>query len=169
MAAIIRRDRHDREAPAATVVAREIIAKLSETRKASILSDPQMAKACSHPIRARMVRLLGDAPACEPCRGKGHRKEETCKECKGSGRQALSPNDLKHAIGVHLGVVSYHMRMLREYDAVSLIRTEPRRGALAHFYGLSPRGREVHAELPSFDELPPIPVASANGATAVAV
>jgi len=33
-----------------------------------------------------------------------------------------------------LGVVSYHVRMLRDYDCVELVRTEPRRGALQHFY-----------------------------------
>jgi hypothetical protein len=33
-----------------------------------------------------------------------------------------------------VGNISYHVRILRELDCVELIRTEPRRGALAHFY-----------------------------------
>jgi hypothetical protein len=37
-------------------------------------------------------------------------------------------------LGAPLGVVSYHVRMLRDYDCVELVRTEPRRGALQHFY-----------------------------------
>ena len=43
-----------------------------------------------------------------------------------------------------LGVVSYHVRMLRDYDCVELVRTEPRRGALQHFYRATAR--------PNFDE-----------------
>jgi len=38
-----------------------------------------------------------------------------------------------------LGVVSYHVRMLRDYDCVELVRTEPRRGALQHFYRATAR------------------------------
>jgi hypothetical protein len=33
-----------------------------------------------------------------------------------------------------VGNVSYHVRILREFGCVELVRTEPRRGALAHFY-----------------------------------
>jgi hypothetical protein len=35
--------------------------------------------------------------------------------------------------------VSYHVRMLRDYDCVELVRTEPRRGALQHFYRATAR------------------------------
>jgi hypothetical protein len=46
-----------------------------------------------------------------------------------------SPNDLATALGdTPLGVVSYHVRMLRDYDLLEMTRTEPRRGALQHFY-----------------------------------
>ena len=37
-------------------------------------------------------------------------------------------------LGVPLGVASYHIRMLRQYECVELVRTEPVRGALQHFY-----------------------------------
>ena len=33
-----------------------------------------------------------------------------------------------------LGVVAYHMRMLKQYDMIYETRTQPRRGALEHFY-----------------------------------
>ena len=36
-------------------------------------------------------------------------------------------------------MVSYHVRMLRDYDCVELVRTEPRRGALQHFYKATAR------------------------------
>jgi DNA-binding transcriptional ArsR family regulator len=45
-----------------------------------------------------------------------------------------SPGALAEALDAPLGVVSYHVRMLRDYGLVELTRTEPRRGALQHFY-----------------------------------
>jgi DNA-binding transcriptional ArsR family regulator len=45
-----------------------------------------------------------------------------------------TPVALAEALDAPLGVVSYHVRMLRDYGLVELTRTEPRRGALAHFY-----------------------------------
>jgi DNA-binding transcriptional ArsR family regulator len=66
------------------------------------------AKAYSHPLRARILRLLGEG--------------------------VRSPGDLAVELGKPLGVVSYHVRMLRDYGMVELVRTEPRRGALQHFY-----------------------------------
>lgn len=48
-----------------------------------------------------------------------------------------TPNDIAVRIGEPLGVVSYHCRMLRDYEVIALDRTEPRRGALQHFYGFA--------------------------------
>jgi DNA-binding transcriptional ArsR family regulator len=45
-----------------------------------------------------------------------------------------SPSELADALGEPLGNVSYHVRILRELDCLELVRTEPRRGALEHFY-----------------------------------
>lgn len=45
-----------------------------------------------------------------------------------------TPSQIAEVLGNPLGVVSYHMRMLRDYGLVTEVRTEPRRGALAHFY-----------------------------------
>jgi hypothetical protein len=47
---------------------------------------------------------------------------------------AASPSELAAALGEPLGNVSYHMRILLELDCLELVRTEPRRGALEHFY-----------------------------------
>ena len=44
------------------------------------------------------------------------------------------PRDLAELLQEPLGVVSYHVRMLRQYGLVELTKTEARRGALAHFY-----------------------------------
>jgi DNA-binding transcriptional ArsR family regulator len=45
-----------------------------------------------------------------------------------------SPKQLAQALGEPVGNISYHVRVLRELDCLELVRTEPRRGALAHFY-----------------------------------
>lgn len=65
-------------------------------------------KALAHPLRERILRALAEGES--------------------------SPGDLAETMGAPMGVVSYHMRMLRDYGLVELVRTEPRRGALKHFY-----------------------------------
>ena len=77
-------------------------------RPAGETSEARIAKALAHPLRARILQRLGERVA--------------------------SPCDLAVELGAPLGVVSYHVRMLRDYDCVELVRTEPRRGALQHFY-----------------------------------
>ncbi len=49
------------------------------------------------------------------------------------GRTA-SPNQLARELDLPLGRVSYHIRLLADLGAIELVRTEPRRGALEHFY-----------------------------------
>lgn len=71
-------------------------------------SEARIAKALAHPLRARILERLSE--------------------------RVLSPGDLALELGAPLGVVSYHVRMLRDYSCVELVRTEPRRGALQHFY-----------------------------------
>jgi DNA-binding transcriptional ArsR family regulator len=44
------------------------------------------------------------------------------------------PKELAALLDEPLGVVSYHVRMLTQYGLVELSRTEPKRGALAHYY-----------------------------------
>ena len=76
-------------------------------------SEARIAKALAHPLRARILQRLGERVA--------------------------SPGDLAVELDAPLGVVSYHVRMLRDYDCVELVRTEPRRGALQHFYKATAR------------------------------
>src|ERR1700750_352955 len=70
-------------------------------------SEARIAKALAHPLRARILQRLGE--------------------------RVLSPGDLAVELNAPLGVLSPHVRMLRDYDCVELVRTEPRRGALQHF------------------------------------
>src|SRR3954447_21226473 len=76
-------------------------------------SEARIAKALAHPLRARILQRLGE--------------------------RVSSPGELAAEFGAPLGVVSYHVRMLREYECVELVRTEPRRGALQHFYRATAR------------------------------
>ncbi len=71
--------------------------------------DERFAKAFSHPVRARILERLSE-------------------------HGVASPSELADALGEPLGTVSYHVRILRELDCLELVRTEPRRGALEHFY-----------------------------------
>src|SRR3954465_13822422 len=83
------------------------------TRPPGETSEARIAKALAHPLRARILQRLGERVA--------------------------SPGDLAVELGAPLGVVSYHVRMLRDYDCVELVRTERRRGALQHFYRATAR------------------------------
>jgi DNA-binding transcriptional regulator GbsR (MarR family) len=46
----------------------------------------------------------------------------------------MSPKELADELGAPLSDVSYHVRVLRELEAIELVRTEPVRGAVAHYY-----------------------------------
>src|SRR6188768_4571131 len=95
-------------------------------RPAGETSEARIAKALAHPLRARILQRLGERVA--------------------------SPGDLAVELGAPLGVVSYHVRMLRDYDCVELVRTEPRRGAVQHFYRATARpnlDKEQWRTLPS--------------------
>jgi DNA-binding transcriptional ArsR family regulator len=45
-----------------------------------------------------------------------------------------SPTQLADRLGESVGNVSYHVKVLADANAIKLVRTEPRRGALEHFY-----------------------------------
>jgi DNA-binding transcriptional ArsR family regulator len=70
--------------------------------------DEGLLKAIAHPLRHRLLSML-------------------------DGRTA-SPNELARELGLPLGRVSYHIRLLHDLGAIELVATEPRRGALEHFY-----------------------------------
>jgi DNA-binding transcriptional ArsR family regulator len=55
-----------------------------------------------------------------------------------------SPTELTDILsGPALGAVSYHVRQLRDYGLITETRTEPRRGALQHFYRRTPLADEL--------------------------
>ena len=73
----------------------------------------QLAKALAHPLRVRILTSLH--------------------------RGISSPNQLAQELDEPLGNVSYHVKTLLEYDCVELVKTEPRRGAVEHFYRATER------------------------------
>src|SRR3954449_5602585 len=72
------------------------------------LVDPRIAKALSHPMRARILMILNERVA--------------------------SPNEIADMIHERLPNVSYHVRALLKLDCVELVDTAQRRGAIEHYY-----------------------------------
>jgi DNA-binding transcriptional ArsR family regulator len=78
-----------------------------ETRHATVV-DPRLAKALSHPLRARIFVILNERVA--------------------------SPNEIAETLDERLPNVSYHTRALAELGCIELVRTAQRRGAIEHYY-----------------------------------
>jgi DNA-binding transcriptional ArsR family regulator len=72
------------------------------------LVDPRIAKALSHPMRARILRILNERVA--------------------------SPNEIAEMIEERLPNVSYHVRALLDLGTIELVDTAQRRGAIEHYY-----------------------------------
>jgi DNA-binding transcriptional ArsR family regulator len=72
------------------------------------LVDPRIAKALSHPMRARILGILDERVA--------------------------SPNEIADMIDERLPNVSYHVRALLDLGCIELVDTAQRRGAIEHYY-----------------------------------
>jgi DNA-binding transcriptional ArsR family regulator len=66
-------------------------------------------------------------------------------------KRVASPSELSKELEEPLGNVSYHVRILVQCDAIELVKTEPVRGALEHFYRATIR---THFDDESWTELP---------------
>jgi DNA-binding transcriptional ArsR family regulator len=86
---------------------------MAQTRTSPEGITQQLAKALAHPLRVRILTSLH--------------------------KGVSSPNQLSQELGEPLGNVSYHVKTLLEYDCVELVKTEPRRGAVEHFYRATER------------------------------
>jgi DNA-binding transcriptional ArsR family regulator len=67
-----------------------------------------VVKAIAHPLRHRILAILNERVA--------------------------SPKELADELDERLPNVSYHVKTLDELGAIELVRTEPRRGAVEHYY-----------------------------------
>lgn len=70
--------------------------------------DPRLVKAMGHPVRLQVLTLLNEGIA--------------------------SPNEMAQELGESIGNVAYHTRYLLDLGCIELVKTEPRRGAVEHFY-----------------------------------
>jgi DNA-binding transcriptional ArsR family regulator len=72
------------------------------------IDDPRLVKAFAHPLRIRILGIFEN--------------------------QTASPSEIADQLGVPLGNVSYHVRILADYGLIKLVRRTPRRGAIEHHY-----------------------------------
>ena len=81
----------------------------------------QLLSALKHPLRRQILKAVGT-------------------------EDAISPREISQAIGQPLSNVSYHVRVLAECDAITLVSTKPVRGSTQHFYCLdieAPWARQI--------------------------
>ena len=71
--------------------------------------DTDLLAALRHPLRRRILRLMADG-------------------------ETVSPRELAAALRAPLSNVSYHVRVLAERSALTLVETRPSRGSVQHFY-----------------------------------
>lgn len=94
-------------------------------RAAQEAVDEQLVKALSHSVRVQILSLMTDGE--------------------------WSPNMLHKELGVGLSQISYHVKVLKDFKLIELTKTEPRRGAVEHFYTATTRviiPEDVAAALP---------------------
>jgi DNA-binding transcriptional ArsR family regulator len=73
--------------------------------------DPALLAALAHPLRLSIMR---------------------------AATEEISPKKLADRLKGSVQLISYHVRILRDAGLLELKRTEPRRGAIEHFYSASP-------------------------------
>lgn len=71
--------------------------------------DNDLLVALRHPLRRRILRLLSE-------------------------REVISPLEMAIALDKPLSNVSYHVHVLLDCAAVTLVKTAPKRGSIQHFY-----------------------------------
>jgi DNA-binding transcriptional ArsR family regulator len=80
----------------------------AKARKTRDLLDIRLMKALSHKERVEVLSILSEREA--------------------------SPSELTEVVKASLGKIAYHVKVLKDFDLIELVRTAPRRGAVEHFY-----------------------------------
>lgn len=75
--------------------------------------NQSLVKALAHELRVEILAILNERMA--------------------------SPNELAKELNEGLSQVSYHVKVLKDYNCIELVKTEPRRGAVEHYYRASSR------------------------------
>jgi DNA-binding transcriptional ArsR family regulator len=91
------------------------LATKSKTKKRSTKSgvDQKLVKALAHPLRVEILVILNERMA--------------------------SPNELSKELEEGLSQVSYHVKVLKDFECIEMVKTEPRRGAVEHYYRATSR------------------------------
>lgn len=87
----------------------------------------------------RLVRALGH-----------HTRRSILKEMR--GEEEISPRELSQRLELPLSNISFHVRDLAECEAITLVRTQPVRGTVQHFYRFAVKAewaREILDNAPS--------------------
>lgn len=89
--------------------------KTSDKEKGTVreVVDQQLIKALAHPVRAQALSILNERVA--------------------------SPNEIAKELDQGVGHVSYHINVLKQCECIELVGTEPRRGAVEHYYRATTR------------------------------
>lgn len=99
---------------------------LKTKAKAKKLSLKQrLIKALAHPLRWQILALMNE--------------------------REWSPNELSGELVEELSQISYHVKVLKEFELIEMTRTEPRRGAVEHFYRAIERAHlptEISRDIP---------------------
>lgn len=91
------------------------MATKTKTKKKSKNSgvDQRLVKALAHPLRVEILIILNERMA--------------------------SPNELSKELEEGLSQVSYHVKVLKDFECIEMVKTEPRRGAVEHYYRATAR------------------------------
>jgi len=92
-----------------------LAAKTRTKKKAKSSSgvDQKLVKALAHPLRVEILTILNERMA--------------------------SPNELSKELDEGLSQVSYHVKVLKDFECIEMVKTEPRRGAVEHYYRATAR------------------------------
>lgn len=86
---------------------------MNKQQDAGTVVDQRLVKALGHPLRVQALSILNERVA--------------------------SPNELAKELGEGLSQVSYHVKVLSDCECIELVKTEPRRGAVEHYYRATAR------------------------------
>lgn len=93
------------------------------------LSNPELTEKQEAPATKQ---VLGRAPHEKLVKGLGHPVRVECLTVL--TRRIASPRELSEILRHDLSNISYHVRTLEELGLIELVREEPVRGAVAHYY-----------------------------------
>lgn len=82
--------------------------KATKREEAQREATQRLCEALSHPMRSKLLTLLGEG--------------------------VHSPNEMSKILGKDLGTVAYHTKRLAKLGFAEIVREEKRRGAMEHFY-----------------------------------